>query len=178
MSLEARRVEALQSYRILDTAPHPSFDCVTRAARTAFDTPIALVSLIDETRRWFKACLGLPVRETARDISFCTHAIEQPGVFVVEDTHDDMRFRDNPLVTGAPHMRFYAGAPIIDEEGYALGTLCVIDTRAREFSLRDRELLSELSGCAMNAITLHSQGLLLRRADTLIRRYMGRDLAA
>ena len=178
MSLEEKRVEALESYRVLDTAPHPSFDCVTRAAQTAFDTPIALISLIDETRQWFKSCLGLPVRETPREISFCTHAIRQDEVFVVEDAAEDERFAQNPLVTGEPRIRFYAGAPIIDEEGFALGTLCVIDREPRSFDERDRRLLAEMSCCAMNAITLHAQGLLLRRADRLIKRYMGRDLAA
>jgi len=178
MSLEAKRVEALDRYRILDTPPHPSFDCVTRAAQAAFDTPIALISLVDETRQWFKACQGLTVRETPRDISFCTHAIRQEGVYVVENAQTHPLFSDNPLVTGAPHIRFYAGAPIIDPEGYALGTLCVIDRRPRGFTATEQRLLTEMSACAMNALTLHSQSLLLRRADRLIKRYMGRDLAA
>ncbi|MEQ8403848.1 MAG: GAF domain-containing protein [Oceanicaulis sp.] len=178
MSLEDKRVEALKAYRLLDTEPHPSFDTLTRAAQAAYDVPIALISLVDECRQWFKACLGLPVRETPRDISFCTHAIQHEGVYVVENAETHPLFSDNPLVTGEPHIRFYAGAPIIDPEGYALGTLCVIDRVPRSFTARDQRLLTELSGCAMNAITLHSQSLLLRRADRLIKRYMGRDLAA
>lgn len=178
MSMEEKRVEALKAYRVMDTAPHPSFDTLTRAAQAAFDMPIALVSLVDECRQWFKACHGLSVRETPRDISFCTHAILREGVYVIENAAVHPQFRDNPLVTGEPHIRFYAGAPIIDPEGYALGTLCVIDRVPRSFSARDQRLLTELSACAMNAITLHSQSLLLRRADRLIKRYMGRSLAA
>lgn len=178
MSQEANRVEALESYRILDTAPHPSFDCLTRAARAAFDVPIALVSLIDAQRQWFKSCLGLDLRETPRRFSFCTHTIEQSGVYVVENAAEHERFRDNPLVTGAPHIRFYAGAPILDHEGYALGTVCVIGDRPRDVTVREGELLTALADCAMNAITLHSQGFLLRRADRLIKRYMDRPLVA
>jgi GAF domain-containing protein len=178
MSLEEKRVDALKAYRLLDTAPHPSFDSVARMARLAFDTPIALISLIDETRQWFKACEGLDVRQTDRDISFCTHAIKGHGVYVVEDAAQDPLFWNNPLVTGAPHIRFYAGAPIIEPEGHALGTLCVIDTEPRAFPERDQRLLTEMASCAMTAVTLHAQSLLLRRADRLIKRYMGRDLAA
>jgi len=178
MSMEARRVEALEHYRILDTAPHPSFDAVTRAAQTAFDTPIALISLVDSCRQWFKSAIGVDVRETPRRFSFCTHAIGLHDVFVVEDAHADALFADNPLVTGDPHIRAYAGAPIIDPEGSALGTLCVIDTAPRRFDARERRLLADLSECAMTAITLHSQSILLRSADRLIKRHMGRDLVA
>lgn len=178
MSLDSKRVEALEDYRVLDTAPHPSFDSVTRAAQIAFDTPIALISLVDSYRQWFKSCIGLDVSETPRDISFCTHAIEHDEVFVVESAEDHTLFKDNPLVTGAPHIRFYAGAPIIDSEGFALGTLCVIDREPRAFSERDRRLLAAMAECAMAAMTLHSQGLLLQRADRLIKRHMGRQLVA
>lgn len=178
MSLEVKRVEALRSYRILDSAPHPSFDCITRAAQTAFETPIVLISFLDDTRQWFKSRIGLPLCETPREIAFCGCAIGGPDVFVVEDAGEDPRFCENPLVTGAPHIRFYAGAPIFDAEGYALGTLCVIDREPRDFSDRERALLAELADCAMNAVTLHAQSALLRRADRLIKRYMGRDLAA
>lgn len=178
MSLEDKRVEALESYRVLDTAPHPSFDSVAYAAQTAFDAPVALVSLVDSYRQWFKASIGLEVRQTPREHSFCTHAIERDGVFVVEDATLDPLFKDNPLVVGHPHIRFYAGAPIIDTEGYALGTLCVIDYAPRTFSTSDRRTLAALSECAMNAVTLHAQTLLLRRADRLIQRHMGRELVA
>jgi GAF domain-containing protein len=176
MSMEAKRLEALDSYRILDTAPHPSFDSVTRAAQTAFDAPIALISLLDSYRQWFKSRIGLDLRETPRHYSFCAHAVGLQDVFAVEDAHSDSRFRDNPLVVEEPHIRFYAGAPIIDSEGFALGTLCVIDHKARQFDARERRLLGEFAECAMTAITLHSQSLLLLRADRLIKRYAGREL--
>jgi GAF domain-containing protein len=178
MSLDSKRVEALEGYRVLDTAPHPSFDSVTGAAQVAFATPIALISLVDANRQWFKSCIGLDVSEAPRDISFCTHAIEQDTVFVVENAEAHPLFKDNPLVTGATHIRFYAGAPIIDSEGFALGTLCVIDCEPRAFGDRDRRLLAALAECAMAAITLHSQGILLQRADRLIKRHMGRELVA
>lgn len=172
------RVQALHTYELLDTPPHPSFDAVTRAAQIAFDAPIALISLVDEARQWFKSCIGLDVDGTARDVSFCSHAIGQFDVFVVPDSTQDERFKDNPLVTGDPHIRFYAGAPLIDSEHYALGTLCVIGREPREFSQRDRQLLASLGDCAMNAITLHSQGALLRRAERALQNLMNRPAVA
>lgn len=174
MSCDDLRVEALKSYSVLDTPPHPSFDAVTHAAQIAFDVPIALISLLDETRQWFKSCIGLDVRETPRDISFCTHAIGQREVYVVADATKDALFAENPLVIGAPHIRFYAGAPLVDSDGYALGTLCVIDTAPRAFPAKDRELLTALGQCALNAISLHSKSVLLDRADALLQRYMAR----
>ncbi len=178
MNHDQLRIQALRSYELLDTPPHPSFDAVTRAAQIAFDAPISLISLVDEARQWFKSCIGLDVGETTRNVSFCSHAIGQFDVFVIPDATKDARFKDNPLVTGDPHIRFYAGAPLIDSEHYALGTLCVIDRKPRRFSDRDKELLASLGACAMNAITLHSQGALLRRAERLLQRYMDRDTAA
>lgn len=178
MSHEDQRVEALKGYGVLDTPAHPSFDAVTKAAKLALDVPIALVSLVDETRQWFKSCIGLDVSETPREISFCSHAIGQMDVYVVSDAALDPMFADNPLVTGAPHIRFYAGAPLIDCEGFALGTLCVIDTKPRPMPEAQREMLAALGDCAMNAITLHSQSALLRRAERLIQRYMDRRLSA
>lgn len=177
MAYEDERVAALKDYGVMDTAPHPSFDAVTKAAQLAFDTPIALISLVDDTRQWFKSCIGLDVAETPREISFCTHAIGQMEVYVVPDATKNPLFQDNPLVTGPPHIRFYAGAPLVDCEGYALGTLCVIDTKPRQFPAKDRQTLAALGQCAINAITLHSQGALLRRAERLIHRYMDRRLA-
>lgn len=175
MSHEKHRVQALKDYAVLDTPPHPSFDAVTRAAQIAFDVPIALISLLDETRQWFKSCIGLEVRETPREISFCTHAIGQSDVYVVPDAAKDPTFADNPLVTGAPHIRFYAGAPLVDAEGYALGTLCIIDTRPRSFPAHDRRHLAALGECAMNAIELHSKTVLLDRANAVLKRYMDRS---
>jgi FOG: GAF domain len=148
---------------------------VTRAAQLAFDAPIAVISLVDETRQWFKSCIGLDVRETARDVSFCDHTIGQSGVYVVPDAQADPLFADNPLVTGAPHIRFYAGAPLVDADGYALGSLCVLDTAPRRFPARERALLTALSACAISAIELHSKSALLDRANTLLQRYVERS---
>lgn len=169
MTHESLRLAALKGHGILDTPDHPAFDAVTKAAELAFDVPIALISLVDNKRQWFKSCIGLDVRETPRDISFCTHAIGQLDVFVVRDASTDAAFKDNPLVTGEPHIRFYAGAPLVDAEGFALGTLCVIDRVPRKFTARDAELLQSLAQCAITATTVHSQGELLKRADRLLR---------
>jgi len=144
---EAVRLLALKRTHLLDTSPEERFDRFTRMAKLAFDVPIALVSLVDEKRQWFKSCQGLEARETPRDIFFCGHAILSEGLFIVEDTHDDSRFADNPLVTAPPHIRFYAGAQLRSHEGYRLGTLCIIDTRPRSLDHDQRLLLEELARC-------------------------------
>jgi GAF domain-containing protein len=128
---EEGRSAALRDYRILDTDTEAQFDLIVRQAARSFDTPIALVSLIDENRQWFKAKVGLEMRETPRSMSFCTHAIRNEAVMVVEDARLDDRFADNPLVTGDPNIRFYAGAPLKTSCGRRIGTLCVIDRLAR-----------------------------------------------
>lgn len=175
---ESLRLKALRSYELLDTAPHPAFDAVTQAAHLAFEAPIALVTLVDKARQWFKSSVGLELRETSRDVSFCAHAVGERDVFVVEDASLDERFKANPLVTGEPHIRFYAGAPIVDSEGFALGTLCIIDSEPRSLTENQRALLRNLSNCAMTAITAHSQGVLLRRADRSLQHYVSRSAVA
>lgn len=142
---EEARLETLRSLGILDTAPEERFDQLTRMARRLFGVPIALVSLIDENRQWFKSCLGLTVTETSREISFCGHAILSDGVFVIPDTLADERFADNPLVSGDPHIRFYAGCTLSTPDGYRLGTLCIIDRRPRSFDKQDLEALKDLA---------------------------------
>jgi GAF domain-containing protein len=145
---EAQRLDALHSLRILDTPPEERFDRLTRLARRLFDVPQALVSLVDEDRQWFKSHSGTEVTETPRDVSFCGHAILGDEVFVVPDACQDPRFADNPLVTGEPGIRFYAGCPLSVGSGLRIGTLCIIDYRAREFSAEDAELLQDLARMA------------------------------
>src|SRR5882724_5193861 len=128
---EAERVAALRRYCVLDTLAEPAFDRLTKIAQHLLDTPTVLVSLIDSDRQWFKSRIGLDATETPRNISFCGHAVYLREVLVVPDARLDARFADNPLVTGALGLRFYAGAPLITAEGHALGTLCAIDYRPR-----------------------------------------------
>lgn len=142
---EHARLETLQLLNILDTQPEERFDRLTRVAKRMFDVPIALVSLVDESRQWFKSCIGLPVRETPRDISFCGHAILGSKIFIVSDTLEDQRFADNPLVTEEPKIRFYAGCPLEAPNGSKLGTLCIIDTKPRHFDDNDMLDLADIA---------------------------------
>lgn len=145
---ERGRLAALRALNILDTAPEERFDRLTRLARRLFDVPIALVSLIDANRQWFKSCVGLPVRETSRDISFCGHAILGDDIFTISDALNDARFQDNPLVTEDPHIRFYAGCPLRGPNSSMVGTLCLIDDKPRELSDDERSLLHDLAHMA------------------------------
>lgn len=153
---ERERLRKLSSLNVLDTVPEERFDRITRIAKRLFDVPIVLVSLIDKDRQWFKSCIGLDVKETGRDISFCGHAIHQKEVFVVEDASLDARFNDNPLVTNEPFIRFYAGYPLILQDGSALGTLCIIDRNPRVFSEEDLSLFTDLGKLAENELSMAS----------------------
>lgn len=142
---EQERLSTLHSLTILDSAPDERFDRLTRIAIKLFDVPVALVSIVDENRQWFKSCQGLDITETPRNLSFCGHAILGDDAFVVEDTHEDPRFIDNPLLIGQKHVRFYAGYPIRYLDGSKLGTLCIKDVKPRQFSTEERELLKDLA---------------------------------
>lgn len=147
---EAQRLSNLRDYLIMDTIPENDFDEITMLASQICDTPISLVSLVDDKRQWFKSRHGLSVVETPKDIAFCSHAINTPeNAFVVPDSRVDNRFHDNPLVTGSPHVVFYAGMPLVTPEGHALGTLCVIDSQPKELSGRQLNALKALSNQVM-----------------------------
>lgn len=141
---EAERLHALRALQILDSSHEERFDRVTRLAKRLFGVPISLVSLIDEDRQWFKSSEGLDVTETSREISFCGHAINQTGLFIVPNVLNDERFYDNPLVTDAPHIRFYAGYVLKLRKGINIGTLCLIDSKPRDMDEEDRQLLQDL----------------------------------
>ncbi|WP_460109565.1 GGDEF domain-containing protein [Pseudomonas sp. H3_E06] len=145
---EAARLKNLHSLKLLDTAPEERFDRLTRLARRLFDVPIALVSLVDANRQWFKSSAGLDASETPREISFCGHAILQDQILEICDAEQDERFHDNPLVTDKPGIRFYAGHPLGMEDGSKLGTLCLLDTKPRKLNDEERELLRDLARMA------------------------------
>lgn len=141
---ETQRLAALRELAVLDTPAEERFDRVARIAAAALDVPIALVSLVDRDRQWFKSCIGLNARETPREMAFCAHAVQAKAELVVNDTLQDPRFADNPLVLEEPRIRFYAGAPLILEDGSCVGTLCVIDTRPRDLSAAELATLRDL----------------------------------
>ncbi|HZH90355.1 MAG TPA: GAF domain-containing protein [Pyrinomonadaceae bacterium] len=151
---EAARLEVLHEFAVLDTDPEQTFDDITRLAAYICHTPIAIITLVDAHRQWFKARVGLSLEETARDVSFCAHAIKQPGPMVVRDALDDERFRNNPLVLADPYIRFYAGSPLTTVEGFSLGTLCVIDRYPREITPEQMAALRVLSQQVMTQLEL------------------------
>lgn len=163
---ELTRLAHLHALNILDTGREQSFDDLAQLAAMICEVPIALVSLIDHERQWFKSCIGLDVTETPRDLAFCAHAILQPGdLLVVEDATRDPRFSDNPLVLGEPHIRFYAGAPLVSEEGYAFGTLCVIDTTPRRFGSSQAMALKLLAGQVIQLLELREANQALQASQ-------------
>ena len=151
---EGTRLEALRRYHILDTPPEPAFDRVTVLAAKLFDVPTALIVMVDEHRQWFKSRHGLAVEQTPRSVAFCSHSILHDEVFVVEDSHVDDRFCANPLVTGEPKVRFYAGAPLKTPSGALIGTLALLDRRPRTFDTRARELLEQLARIVIDELEL------------------------
>jgi len=146
---ELARLDALHQYQILDTPPEKAFDDLTFLAAQVCQTPIALISLVDGSRQWFKSKLGLTITETERDVAFCAYAIQQQRMLVVKNALADKRFATNPLVTKDPNIRFYAGVPLVTPEGFVIGTLCVIDTVPRDLSLEQMEALRGLGSQVM-----------------------------
>jgi GAF domain-containing protein len=151
---EAKRLNVLWQYEVLDTVPEELFDDLTELAARICEAPIALISLVDEKRQWFKSRVGTTLHETSRDISFCAHAITQNDLFIVPDALRDDRFAHSPLVTTDPKIRFYAGAPLITPDGHALGTLCVIDKVPRELRLEQKQALRILARHVVSQLEL------------------------
>jgi GAF domain-containing protein len=153
-SNEAERLAALKEYHILDTGTELSYDDITALAAHICKVPIAMISLVDEVRQWFKSRLGVEQRQTPREVAFCAHAILRNGPFIVRDAAKDRRFAGSALVTGKPHIRFYAGIPLINPEGLALGTLCVVDHQPRRLSAAQLKALQALSRQVMALLEL------------------------
>jgi GAF domain-containing protein len=160
---EPRRLIALKRYALLDTPPEEAFDRITRLAAAVLGMPISLITLLDETRQWFKSRHGLDTPWTGREVAFCSYTILDTKPMVVPDAAADVRFAANPLVTGDTNIRFYAGAPLVTPEGHVLGTLCVIDRSPHpEFSDEQRRLLQDLAELVMTEIEARSAILALR----------------
>lgn len=151
---EVKRLKVLWQYDVLDTVPEEVFDDLTDLAAHICEAPVALISLVDENRQWFKSKVGMSLTETARDISFCAHAILNEEMLVIEDATKDPRFRDNPLVTGSQRIRFYAGAPLVTPDGHALGTLCVLDKKPRKLRPEQRNALRVLAHHVVSQLEL------------------------
>ncbi len=167
---EGRRLDALHDLAILDTPPEPAFERIAHLAARLFEVPIALVSLVDEDRQWFKCCIGLDATETPREVSFCVHAILSDEVMVVPDATRDDRFTNNPHVTGPPFIRFYAGAPLTTRAGHNLGTLCIIDTEPRTLSPDDADMLRDLAATVVDLIEYRAAGTSARAETEELRR--------
>lgn len=165
---EEKRLHLLDIYQIMDSGAEQAFDDLTSLAADICDVPACLVSIIGEERQWFKSRHGMQRTETPRDISFCTHAIQQDDIFIVENALQDDRFATNPLVTGEPAIRFYAGVPLAVSEGVNLGTLCVIDYKARALSERQQSALKKLAKAVVALMELRRAQNLLKEVQDLI----------
>lgn len=166
VSSEDARLQALQETGLLDSAIDPRFDRFTRLASALTGAPIALISLIDANRQWFKSCIGLGAKETPREYAFCDHAIRQADLFIIPDATADPRFANNPLVTGEPNIRFYAGAPLYLSNGYAIGTLCIIDTAPRvDLTPTEKQALLDLGSLVVAEVEADTEA---RKRETAI----------
>lgn len=154
---EKERLEALRALLILDTPPEQRFDRITEFAASEFDVPIALISLVDENRQWFKSKVGLDVCETSRDLAFCAHALHSTQPLIVPNALEDDRFHDNPLVSGPPHIRFYTGAPLVLPSGQIAGTLCLIDMQPRQLDEIELSILGTLRDLAVSELQERGQ---------------------
>jgi GAF domain-containing protein len=162
---EAARLAALKEYHLLDTEPEQSYDDITALASHICRVPITMISLVDESRQWFKSRVGIKQQQTPRRVAFCAHAILQQEPFMVHDATKDRRFARNALVTGKPHVRFYAGYPLVNPEGLALGTLCVVDRKPRRLSRAQQQAMLSLARQVM--ALLEARRISARLADAL-----------
>jgi GAF domain-containing protein len=154
---EAERLADVRRLGLLDSEPEERFDRISRLATKVFEAPISYVALVDEDRQWFKTRVGMEPQETPRESSFCGHAIMQDQAMVIQDARKDLRFAGNPLVIGEPFVRFYAGQPLRGPGGFKVGTLCVLDRRAREFSAKELDLLRELATMVEDEMAVQSK---------------------
>jgi hypothetical protein len=167
---EFLRLQELEKYQVMDSSAEDAFNALTELAANICDTPIALISLLDDKRQWFKSNLGLSVTETDKNISFCKHAIQGNDLFEVKDAHLDDRFKENPLVQGNPNIRYYAGSPLINQNGYKLGTLCVIDTVPRRLSPHQKKALKTLANEVISQLELRIRKIELQKSFSVLAR--------
>lgn len=169
---ESQRIASLYAMGILDTPPEERFDRLTSCATKIFHVPISTLTLIDTNREWFKSCQGLSKTEGDRAISFCGHALVEDEILIIPDTSKDNRFKDNPMVIGEPYIRFYAGVPIINKDNQRIGVFCIKDTKPREFSNEDKEILEGLAAWAELEINLRNLSLSVKEQQKIIDKYV------